>query len=362
MQMPFTGDRHDPPARGDEGSARPLSPGSPGAPGRVVVCGEALVDLVVAGDGRTATAHLGGGPYNAARAAARLGAPTSFLARVSTDRFGQALVDGLVADGVDTTTVLRSDAPTMLALAEVDPTGAASYRFYVDGTATPDLGPADALDRLPTDTSVLCVGTLGLVLEPMAEASEALVEAARGRAEIVVDPNVRPALVHDPGAYLARLRRVVAGSAVVKLSDEDLRWIDPTRSTDDAAIALLDLGPRLVVVTRGARGLSAFGAAGRTDVPGRPVSVADTIGAGDAVTGAILAGLHAGGPSLLDDPAATDALLRDAVAVAAITVSRPGADPPRRAELDLARGTAEGGTDSTSVWACRTGTRRAGPG
>ena len=304
------------------------------ASGRVVVCGEALVDLVVAADARTATAHLGGGPYNAARAAARLDAPTSFLARISTDRFGLALVDGLVADQVDTSTVLRSDDPTMLALAEIDPTGAASYRFYVEGTATPGLAPDEAVARLPDDVAVLCVGTLGLVLEPMASASEALVAACRGRALVVVDPNVRPALIRDPDAYRARVRRVVAAADVVKLSDEDLTWIDPDRSIEDAAIALLEAGPRLVVVTRGSRGLLGVTAAGWIEVPGRSVAVVDTIGAGDSVTGAVLACLHVGGPALLDDPTAVRALLEMAVDVASVTVSRAGADPPSRYELE----------------------------
>ena len=148
------------------------------AGGTVVVCGEALVDLVVRSDG-TLVPHLGGGPYNAARTAARLGVPTAFLGRVSNDRFGEQLVAGLAADGVDTATVVRSEEPTMLALAEISAAGGASYRFYVEGTATPGLTAADALAHLPATVSALCVGTLGLVLEPMATAVRS---ARRGRA------------------------------------------------------------------------------------------------------------------------------------------------------------------------------------
>jgi fructokinase len=302
--------------------------------GQVVVCGEALMDLVFAEDG-TLTPHAGGGPFNAARTAARLGTPTSFLARVSNDRFGQHLIERLVADGVDVSTVVRSEHPTMLALAELTATGAASYRFYVAGTATPELSPDDALALLPADVTVLCVGTLGLVLEPMAAASEALVAAVRGRAVVLVDPNIRPRLIEDRPAYLRRLARILSGADVVKLSDEDLAWIDPDRDHDDAATALLEAGPRLVVLTRGARGVTGYLGDQRIDVPGRSVAVADTIGAGDSVAGAILSSLHGHGHALLDDPQLVETMLRLSVAVAAITVSRPGADPPTRAEVDL---------------------------
>jgi fructokinase len=302
------------------------------AGGTVVVCGEALVDLVVRADGLLVP-HLGGGPYNAARTAARLGVPTAFLGRVSNDRFGEQLVAGLAADGVDTAMIVRSGEPTMLALAEIGAAGGASYRFYVGGTATPGLTSDDALAHLPATVSALCVGTLGLVLEPMATASEALVEAVHGGAPVLVDPNIRPALITDRESYLARLWRVVAHADVVKLSDEDLAWIDSGRPEDVAVAAMLDAGPRLVVVTRGAGGVSGYTPSGRIDVHGRAVQVADTIGAGDSVAGAILTSLHEHGAGLLDELASVEELLRFATSVAAITVSRPGADPPYRREL-----------------------------
>jgi fructokinase len=300
--------------------------------GTIVVCGEALVDLVVRPDGKL-VAHLGGGPYNAARTAARLGAPTAFLGRISNDRFGEQLLAGLAAEGVDTAPVVRSGEPTMLALAEISAAGGASYRFYVGGTATPGLTAEDALAHLPATVSALCVGTLGLVLEPMATASEALVRAVHERAPVLVDPNIRPALITERASYLERLGRIIASADVVKMSDEDLAWIDTERPEDAAVAAMLDAGPRLVVMTRGAGGVSGFTAAGRIDVHGRTVTVADTIGAGDSVAGAILASLHEHGAALLDEPDAVTELLRFAMRVAAITVSRPGADPPHRREL-----------------------------
>ena len=302
--------------------------------GRAVVVGEALVDLVVALDG-SVTAHLGGGPFNAARAASRLGAPVSFLARLSDDRFGGMFRDALVADGVDVSTVVSTPEPTTLAVAELDERGAASYRFHLVDTSAPGLTVDDALAHVPTDVSVLCLGTLGLLLQPMAGASVALAESLRGRASLVVDPNIRTALLRsDDAEYRRRLEHVISLADVVKVSDDDLEWISPSLSPDDGARAMVDSGAGLVVVTRGAHGASAFGAGGlRVDVPGRAVDVVDTIGAGDSFVGALVSRLVDRGASWIADPDAVADSVSFANRVAGITVSRAGASPPLLAEV-----------------------------
>lgn len=301
---------------------------------RAVVVGEALVDLVVAVDG-SVTAHLGGGPFNAARSAGRLGAAVSFLARVSDDRFGRMIRESLAADGVDLTTIVATSDPTTLAVAELDERGAATYRFHLADTSAPGLTVDDALARLPDDVSVLCLGTLGLLLPPMAEASMALADSVRGRAAVVVDPNIRTALLGaDDGEYRRRLDAVMALADVVKVSDDDLAWITPSLSTDDGARALVERGTRTVVVTRGSDGATAFGRDGlRVDVPGQRVAVVDTIGAGDSFVGALVARLVAEGDRWLDDATALADSLSFANRVAGITVSRAGASPPTLAEL-----------------------------
>jgi fructokinase len=304
--------------------------------GVIVVGGEALVDLVVGGDDELA-GHLGGGPFNCARTLGRLEQPVAYLGRISSDRFGARLREQLRADGVSMDAVVATDDPTTLALAEVDEDGAATYRFYVDGTSAPGLTPETALSVLPERVEMVHVGTLGLVFEPMADALEAVVAQAAD-ALVMVDLNIRPTVVDDEAAYRARLERLVPRCHVVKASDDDLAWLEPDRSGVDAARGLLAAGPAVVLLTRGGDGVTVVTREGETDVPALAVEVVDTIGAGDAFGGGFLAwwrreGLNAG------DLTRTDAVLeatRYAALVAGRTVERAGASPPRLSELATA--------------------------
>lgn len=298
----------------------------------IVVIGEALVDLTVDQRGEI-DAHLGGGPYNTARTLGRLGVPVGYLGRLSTDVFGRQLRAALGADGVDLRSTVATEEPTTLALAELDGEGHATYRFYIQGTSVPGLTPPEALALLPGQLDALHVGTLGLVLEPLASAAHAVVEAVTGRCLVLVDPNVRPAVIADRGAYLQRLERVIAAANVVKVSDEDLAWLYPGSSPLDMATRLRQLGPQLVLVTLGQRGALAVTAGGVDEVQAPAVTVADTIGAGDSFAGGVLAWWYEHGRPDLGERAAAVEATRFACAVAAITVSRPGADPPRRHEL-----------------------------
>jgi fructokinase len=292
---------------------------------RIVVAGEALIDLVP--DGRhSLAAHLGGGPFNTARTLGRLERPVAYLGRISTDDFGARLARQLADDGVALDACVRTDDPTTLALVELDARGSATYRFYTEGTAAPGLTPEAALGALPRDTAILHVGTLGLVLEPVASALEALVRELHGRALVMVDPNCRPAAIADPAAYRERLARVLALADVVKVSEEDLAWLDvPARS-------LLDDGPRAVLLTRGGDGALALTAEGQTAVSAPPVEVVDTIGAGDAFSGGWLAWWSEHDAQLTDAAAIAEAT-RFACLVAARTCERAGASPPARDEL-----------------------------
>lgn len=306
-------------------------------PGRVVVGGEALVDLVPTDRGGDPLAplapRLGGGPYNTAVGLGRLGVPVTMLTRLSTDAFGDALLARLGDNAVDTALVGRGDEPSTLAVVTLDRAGHARYSFHVEGTA--DRLVADP-GALPDDTVALAVGTLSLVLGPGAAVYAALAEreAARGRC-VSLDPNVRAALVTDPDGLRGRLDAIAAVAGVVKLSDEDAHWWG--RTPDD----LLDLGAASVVTTRGPDGLSALTrAAGRVDVPAASAGpVVDTIGAGDTVHAAVLAWLH--GQGRLDRERIAGlgadgwtAALHHAARAAAITCSRAGAEPPWASELD----------------------------
>jgi fructokinase len=300
----------------------------------IVVAGEALIDLVPQGPGALASLRpaLGGGPYNTAVALGRLGSPTAFCSRVSSDAFGEALLDGLRAAGVDVSGVQRGDEPTTLAVATIDTHGSAAYSFYVDGTAD-RLFTAPA--ALPAETRAVSFGTCSLVLEPGASAYEELMRAAAGQGVFTaLDPNIRAGLIPDADAYRARFLKWLPSVTLLKLSEEDARWLG------GAPREWLAAGPSAVVITRGGDGLTVLTRDGAEySVPGEKADVVDTIGAGDTVNAALLHGLAAQdalSPAALAglDAGGWTRLLRFAARAAAITCSRAGAEPPYAHELD----------------------------
>jgi fructokinase len=299
-----------------------------GAERTIVVAGEALIDLVPAGADGTLRAHAGGGPFNVARAAARLGAPVRFLGRLSSDRFGVTLRAALAADGVGLGTAVATDAPTTLAVAEVGPDGSAGYRFYTDGTSAPGLSDEDIARVLPNAMTTLCVGTLGLVFEPSATALEHAVARAGDGVLVAVDPNVRPAAIADPAAFRARLDRIMARADLVKASADDLAWLRPGL---DPVAAMQTIPARLRIVTLGADGALIVPATGDPIPIAAPhVDVVDTIGAGDAFLGALLADLTLADLTNLPQ---TIKATTFACHIAALTCTRAGADPPHRSDL-----------------------------
>lgn len=301
----------------------------------IVTCGEALIDIV-AGDDGAFRPMPGGGPFNTAVALARLDVPTSFLGRLSTDPFGQMLAQRLVDDGVDLSMTSRGPEPTTLAFAEVNSDGLADYQFYFEGTSAPNLTPTMLPARLDGNVDALHVGTLGLMLEPMATTLFDLVDRECAQRLVMVDPNVRPALLKDPDAYRARMKTLMAQSTIVKASDADVAWLFPGVDMEAAADEILAAGARLVVVTLGPQG--AFGLTGgiKKTVAAPEVDVVDTIGAGDAFGAALLAWLHDRGMVKTDlslGAAELESALQFACLVASITCTRAGAEPPRRDEL-----------------------------
>ena len=300
----------------------------------IVVGGEALIDRIHNGDG-TQRAAPGGGPFNTARALARLGVPTTFLGRLSDDVFGRELVTLLKSEGVRLELASIGPEPTTIAIADVDDEGFAEYEFLVQGTSAPNLTPEMVPEQLGQDVVALHVGTLGLILEPMASTLAELVTRECGQRMVMLDPNIRVGLIPDP-EYRIRLKTAMSQSAVVKASEADLAWIFPGVDYQRAAEEILRDGARVVVVTLGARG--AFGAhqGTRMHVDAPRVEVVDTIGAGDAFGAAFLAWLHdhdAIRPGLSLELEVLKAALEFACLAGAITCTRAGADPPWKSEM-----------------------------
>lgn len=304
----------------------------------ITVAGEALIDLVDEGGGRY-RAHPGGSPANVAVGLARLGVPCSLLGRVSTDALGGQLASHLAGNGVSLRDVVRADEPTTLALASLDGAGQAAYSFYVQGTADWQWRPGELPGVLPPDVSGLHAGSLALALGPGARAVEDLLaaERVRGKVTISIDPNIRPPLAGRRADEVARVERQLRLAHIVKASEEDTGWLYPGAGSEVVAREWQRLGPRLVVITLGARGAYALAPDG-TEVrrPARPVQVADTVGAGDAFCSGLLDALWRGGLLGAGGDKALGGLtgrqigeiLDWAVLIAALTCERPGADPP----------------------------------
>ena len=357
----------------------------------IAVIGEALVDLVAAADG-TLAAKLGGGPYNAARTIGRLGGHASFLGRLSDDAFGRLLRAGLAESGVTAGLPGLTRAPTTLAMASISavggapfagaaaggaseggaatcsafaggaaagvlPEGSAStggaaegsaeYRFYLAGTSAADLGYSELAAAIPNGVAALYAGGLGLVPRPAATSLERLLLAGGDPAStetaslVMIDPNCRPSAILDRNAYLARLARIFRRADIIKASAEDLAYMYPGLPAVAAARALLAFGPALVLVTDGPQAARAF-LAGSPAGPAReviaaipPVTVVDTIGAGDAFGGAFLTWWIRNALTRADlaSPDLVGTALRAAAEVASLTCTRPGADPPRLADV-----------------------------
>lgn len=306
----------------------------------IVYTGEALIDFIPVTDRDGHAAYRpspGGSPYNSAIAAARLGAPVAFMARIATDFFGDQLVGRLADNGVDTSWIARSELPTTLAFVKKNERGEARYAFYADGAADRALS-ADDLSSMPENTEAIAFGSISLIADPVSASILDLVERERERCVVSFDPNVRPVLISDEADYRARLERGMAAAGILKVSDEDLAWIVGHDDLERAGRELLSRGPELVVITAGSDGAWAITSGEAVHAEAVETRVSDTIGAGDSFHAAMLVWLRHHGLLSRDGIRAltTDQakrMLDFAAGVAAVTCSRPGADPPRMGEL-----------------------------
>lgn len=305
----------------------------------ILCCGEALIDMLprMTTGGEDAFApYTGGAVFNTAVALGRLGTEVGFFTGLSRDLFGQRLEAALAESGVDYALALRSDRPTTLAFVTLTD-GQARYAFYDENTAARMITPDD-LPALDDGVEALFFGCISLISEPCATAYETLMLREAEARVTMLDTNIRPSFVSDEAAYRARLNRMIAAADIVKFSDEDLHWVAGGGDTADLARAMLEKGPKLICITEGAQGATGYTRDGAFFEPAPQVEVADTVGAGDTFNAGLLSGLKEAGalskPALGELP---EEVLRAALDLgtqaAAVTVSRAGANPPRRDEL-----------------------------
>ena len=307
----------------------------------ILCCGEALIDMIpepTKSGKQGFVPHAGGAIYNTAIALGRLGAPVGMLTGLSTDIFGQQLAAGLEASQVHRAHVVTSARPTTLAFVQLE-NGQANYSFYDENTAGRMLSPEE-LPVLDDDISALYFGGISLACEPGADAyASLLAKSAEGRV-VMVDPNIRTGFIANEPRYRDRLDQMLRSADIIKFSDEDLNWfVQKEGSLGDKVASILELGPSIVILTEGEKGATAFFQDGqKVHVPSEMVEVVDTVGAGDTFNAGVLAMLsrkdllHKEKMSLLG-PTDIEEALRFGAKVAAITVSRSGANPPWASEL-----------------------------
>lgn len=298
-----------------------------------LIIGEALVDAVVR-PGGDRSEHPGGSPANVALGLSRLGRDAALLTWLARDPHGDLVREHLTGSGVRVLTGDGGPERTPVATAHLDADGSATYDFDLSW----DLPEAEVGDPLVVHT-----GSIGAVLPPGGAKVAALLAAHRDTATITYDPNLRPALMAAPDVTLPLVEHLIGLSDVVKVSDEDLAWLHPGMPVEEIARDWARRGPALVVVTLGGEGALAVTAAGEELAVTAPrVRVADTVGAGDSFMSGLIDGLWSAGLLGADRRAALQAIGLDAVQqvltrcvrIAAITVSREGANPPTTAELD----------------------------
>jgi fructokinase len=297
---------------------------------RALVIGESLIDIVDRDE------HVGGSPLNVAVGLGRLGRQVDFLTSIADDTYGRRIIEYVGAAGVRLVSESQAAQRTATARSTIAEDGSAEYVFDLDWrlSGTPPVPPP----------LFVHTGSIAAVQDPGCLAVAALIDVYRVSATVTLDPNVRPSLIADRGLAVARLQHLVERSDVVKVSEEDLGWIDPTRPPEQIAQTWLRLGPAIVAVTMAERGAVAFCAAGVVRVPTRAARVVDTVGAGDSFMAGLLdalweLGLLGGDRRSELHGISVDALktaLEAASLAAALTVARAGADLPDRAALDAA--------------------------
>jgi len=302
----------------------------------ITVVGEALIDIIVDPAGNV-TSVVGGAPLNTARTIARLGVPATFLGGVSTDAFGARIMRLLQSDGVGYALGSQVDEPTTLAIAQIDAHGAATYRFMMEGTSAAAVTPEAALAHVGSDCSALHVGTLGLVLQPLADATAAVVAASPDDRLVMVDPNCRPSVMTSSNVFERTLRAVLERADIVKVSGDDLAFIYPALEVHDAAITLQRESGAVILFTDGAKSVHVLTGSDDVILEVPQVVVVDTVGAGDSFSGGFLAQWQTRGLGRADVTNLDEVLsaARFGISVAGITCQRPGADPPTVQEIEV---------------------------
>ncbi|MDR2897729.1 MAG: carbohydrate kinase [Spirochaetaceae bacterium] len=315
----------------------------------ILGCGESVIDMIPSINTEGFPVFLpvpGGSPYNTAIAVARLGVPVSFMGRFSRDFFGQMLIRRLEENRVGTELIIRSDEHSSLAFVKIEKDREPEYLFYTQGTADRSFSTADIPHQFTTEPACIYFGSIARTMEPAASAIEQFVQNQSAQPDgpvISMDPNIRPFMIADRNEYVKRFERWVQAVHIVKISEADIAFIYPELNLSQAVEKLLQMGPLLAAVTLGPKGALACvktssGSMATVQAPAIPVTVVDTIGAGDTFHGSFLSWLHMKGKMSRQGIAGLEtAELQEALTfankAASLVCTRRGAEPPTMAEM-----------------------------
>jgi len=304
----------------------------------ILCCGEALMDMLPRKMDDGADVFLpvpGGAIFNTAIALGRLGDDAGFFSSISADMFGQQLIGALNASNVDTKFCVKLENPTTLAFVKLNG-GQASYSFFDENSALRNLQESQ-LPELPNSVSALHFGAISLIPEPCGSAYEKFMQDNQDKV-ISIDPNIRLGFINDEASHRSRIKRMIEMADIVKVSDEDLDWIAEDNPPQDIINSWFAGETKVVLLTRGAEGVTAYTKNGSVQMPAMNVDIVDTIGAGDTFNAGFLSGLKKSGRLDKDKlsamtPEQIKPALELATKVAAFTVSKAGANPPWAHEL-----------------------------
>lgn len=298
------------------------------------VMGEALIDIIVSPHGEI-NSVVGGGPVNTARTIARLGTEVSFIGGISQDALGKRIRRLLDSDGVHCAIEQDCAASTTLAIASLDDEGAATYQFLIHETSSLSVTPEIALNAMDDKATALHIGTLAFVFEPLSQATRAVVAAMDETQLLMIDPNARPSVMHDPSQFWETFNTTLNRADVIKFSGEDLDYMFPDLSNLAAVRDICSRSQAVVLFTDGARGVHVLTKTEEFLVNVPEVHVVDTVGAGDSFSGGFLTywDRNNWGRSNLQDAKAVRAAVEFGIKVAGLTCQRAGAVPPFAHEL-----------------------------
>ena len=300
----------------------------------IQVMGEALIDIIVSPGGEIDSV-VGGGPVNTARTIARLGTEVSFIGGISQDALGKRIRRLLDSDAVHCAIEQDCAAPTTLAIASLNDEGVATYRFLIEGTSSLSVTPEIALKALDIKATALHIGTLAFVYEPLSVATRTVVATMNENQLLMVDPNARPSVMQDSSQFWETFNASLERADVIKFSGDDLDYMFPDLSNQDAARDVCSRSQAVVLLTDGPTGVHVFTKSEEFQVHVPEVNVVDTVGAGDAFSGGFLS--YWDKQNLNRDKLANTEEVRAAVEfgvkVAGLTCQRAGAMPPFAHEL-----------------------------